>query len=102
MSAEKLDRNEIEQKLKKISKEWRLSEDGQSINRTFEFDDFKNAFAFMTAVALQAEDHSHHPDWHNVYNKVDITFSTHDAGGLTELDFEMAEFVDQVAAPFLK
>lgn len=74
--------------------QWELRAD--SLHRTFTFADFGEAFAFMTRVALIAEKMDHHPDWRNVYNRVEITLSTHDAGGVTGLDFEMAGKVDGV------
>lgn len=69
---------------------WALATDGGSIRRSFGFRNFSEAFAFMTRVALAAEKMDHHPDWSNVYKTVDVTLSTHDAGGLTPLDFELA------------
>jgi Pterin-4a-carbinolamine dehydratase len=74
--------------------DWSLGEDGKSITRSFRFDDFKTAFAFMTACALKAEQMDHHPEWFNVYNKVDVTLTTHDAGDVTDKDIELAKFMD--------
>lgn len=68
---------------------------GGSIARDFAFKDFRQAFAFMTQVALMAERLDHHPEWRNVYNKVSITLTTHDAGGLTDRDVELAAYADQ-------
>jgi len=65
-----------------------------AIARKFEFRDFNAAFAFMTRVAMLAEKMDHHPEWFNVYNKVDVTLSTHDAGGVTEKDIEMAKAME--------
>ena len=65
-----------------------------AITRTFRFRDFSEAFAFMSRVALLAEQLGHHPEWFNVYNRVDVTLSTHDAGGLTTLDVRMAAAMD--------
>ena len=76
---------------------WRFDEDAHAIERRFAFKDFNEAFAFMTRVALAAEQRNHHPEWFNVYNRVDITFSTHDAGGLTEKDIDFALWVDAAA-----
>ena len=70
--------------------DWQLSEDGLKIARSLKFADFSAAFAFMTRVALLAETADHHPEWSNVYNRVDITLTTHDAGGLTKRDAAMA------------
>ena len=77
---------------------WRLDENGLSIKRNFRFADFNEAFAFMTRVALYAERHDHHPEWFNVYNRVEITLSTHDAGGVTERDIDLARFADVAAS----
>jgi len=68
-----------------------------AIAKSFKLADFNAAFAFMTRVALKAEAMDHHPEWFNVYNKVDIVLSTHDAGGLSALDVEMAKFIDAIA-----
>lgn len=78
--------------------EWLAVNGRDAIFRSIEFDGFTNAFGFMTEVALAAEKFDHHPEWFNVYNRVDITLSTHDAGGLTALDIKMAQFIDRVAA----
>ncbi len=64
------------------------------LHREINFNDFVTAFGYMTSVALVAESKNHHPEWFNVYNKVIIDFSTHDAGGLTELDFELAKIAN--------
>ena len=76
---------------------WTLAPDGHSIRRTFKFADFREAFGFMTQVALAAEKAEHHPDWSNVYNRVEIILSTHDAGGLTMRDFALAQEIDATA-----
>lgn len=65
-----------------------------ALQKSFKFSNFNEAFGFMTRVALMAEKMDHHPEWFNVYNRVDVTLSTHDAGGITELDFKLAEFMD--------
>ncbi len=76
---------------------WTLSDDGLAISRQYKFADFRQAFAFMTQVALAAERADHHPEWSNVYNRVDIRLTTHDAGGLTEHDFALAAVADAAA-----
>jgi 4a-hydroxytetrahydrobiopterin dehydratase len=76
---------------------WRVAEGRDAIVKSFKFKDFNQAFAFMARVALMAEKMDHHPEWSNVYNKVDILLSSHDAGGLTERDIRLAKFIDQVA-----
>ena len=68
-----------------------------AIQRSFKFKTFTEAFAFMTRVALMAEKMDHHPEWFNVYNRVDITLSTHDAGGLSERDIKLAKLIDGAA-----
>jgi 4a-hydroxytetrahydrobiopterin dehydratase len=68
-----------------------------AIARSYKFADFNAAFAFMTRVALMAEKMDHHPEWFNVYNKVDIVLTTHSAGGLTTLDVKLAQFCDAAA-----
>jgi len=72
------------------------SQNDNSIAKEFWFKDFKHAFAFMTAVALEAEKMNHHPNWTNVYHRVDITLSTHDQGGVTELDIKLADAIDKL------
>ena len=76
--------------------EWTLRDDKLAIVRKFKFADFSQAFAFMTRVALIAEKRDHHPEWSNVYNWVEITLTTHDAGGLTQRDFDLAAQVDEI------
>ena len=73
---------------------WTIHE--QSISRELVFNDFNEAFAFMSRVALLAEGRNHHPNWNNVYNRVSITLSTHDLGGLSDLDVELAAAIDQL------
>ncbi|MCX7303041.1 MAG: 4a-hydroxytetrahydrobiopterin dehydratase [Hyphomicrobiales bacterium] len=76
---------------------WRLADDGLSIGRTFTFRNFSEAFAFMTRCALAAEKLDHHPEWSNVYKTVVVNLNTHDAGGLTALDFELAKRMNRYA-----
>ena len=79
-----------------VANGWSLSGNGEAIEKTFEFTDFIHAFAFMTRVALWAEKWDHHPDWSNSYNRVRVTLSTHDVGGLSALDAKLARKMDQL------
>lgn len=74
--------------------EWTVTAEPEGIQRRFTFADFSAAFGFMTRVALLAEQANHHPEWFNVYNRVDITLTTHDAGGLSRRDIDMAKAID--------
>ncbi|QUL36561.1 4a-hydroxytetrahydrobiopterin dehydratase [Erythrobacter sp. JK5] len=76
--------------------EWELAREGKAINRVFQFDNFRQAWGFMTQVALIADSQDHHPEWSNVYAKVDITLTTHDADGLSQRDAVMAKAIDQL------
>lgn len=80
--------------------EWKLSQEGKAINRSFKFRDFSQAWAFMSRVALLAEAQDHHPEWSNVYNRVDICLTTHDAdggnGGLSLRDVKLARAIDSL------
>jgi len=71
--------------------------EGDKIYRAFEFPDFVSAFGFMTSAALVAEKMDHHPEWFNVYNKVRVHLTTHDAGGISAFDFELARAMDKLA-----
>ncbi len=76
---------------------WRLLPDRDAIARDFKFRDFSAAWGFMARVALLAERHDHHPEWSNVYNRVSIALTTHDAGGLSERDVALAQAIDTIA-----
>jgi len=76
---------------------WSAVKDRDAIAKTFVFRDFNEAFGFMTRAALVAEKLDHHPEWFNVYKTVTVTLSTHDAGGLTELDVKLAEAMNRLA-----
>ena len=87
----KLPLNEV---LSKLSC-WELTKDGrEAVVKEFKFTDFKNAFSFMTSIALKSEEIGHHPEWFNVYNKVKITLTTHDVSGLSEKDIVLGQFID--------
>ena len=92
----RLDTEQVRERLAALPG-WTLSDDGLAITRKFKFADFQQAFAFMTQVALAAERADHHPEWSNVYNRVDMRLTTHDAGGLTERDFALAAVADAAA-----
>ncbi len=72
------------------------TQDGEKLKRSFRFGDFSEAFAFMTRVALLAEQQNHHPEWSNVWNRVEIALTTHDAGGLSARDVTMARAIDKL------
>ncbi|NJM83228.1 MAG: 4a-hydroxytetrahydrobiopterin dehydratase [Tabrizicola sp.] len=76
---------------------WTALDDRDAIRKTFAFRNFIEAFAFMTRCAIWAEKLNHHPEWSNVYKTVEVTLTTHDAGGLSALDIKMAERMDQLA-----
>ena len=73
---------------------WSMVEGRDAITKTFQFKDFNEAFGFMTRVAIKADQMDHHPEWFNVYNRVEVTLSTHDADGLTSNDIDLASFMD--------
>lgn len=76
---------------------WSEVKGRDAIRKTFKLGDFNRAFSFMTRVALKAEQLDHHPEWSNVYDRVEITLATHDAGGVTELDVALAKFIDDTS-----
>ena len=76
---------------------WKKTRGRDAIHKTFVFADFNAAFAWMARVAMMAEKLDHHPEWSNVYKTVDVTLTTHDAGGLSDLDIKMARFMDKPA-----
>ncbi|UTW58536.1 4a-hydroxytetrahydrobiopterin dehydratase [Kordiimonas sp. SCSIO 12603] len=77
---------------------WAYDADAKAINKTFQFADFSEAWAFMNRAALLAEKMDHHPEWFNVYNRVEVKMTTHDADGVTSLDIEMATAMEKFAA----
>lgn len=92
--ATSLPQDQIPQRLADLEG-WELA--GDTITRTFQFPNFVQAFGFMASAAIVAEKMNHHPEWSNVYNKVSVTLTTHDAGGLTDLDFELANKMSELA-----
>ncbi len=95
MAIEKLRPESMEQHLSKLD-QW-VFED-EKLRRNFQFQNFSDAFAFMTQVALLAERMNHHPEWSNVYNKVHIRLTTHDAGGVSTRDLALARAIDHLLA----
>ena len=91
--AEKLSSDEIQTELKKVSG-WVIQD--AKLHKEFQFSSFIKAFGFMTQLALVAESMNHHPEWFNVYNRVVIDLTTHDAGGISNLDFELASKADDL------
>ena len=77
-------------------KGWKKVRGRDAIHKAYRFKDFSEAFAFMSRIALMAEKMDHHPEWLNVYNRVEITLSTHDAGGVSERDVALARFIDSI------
>lgn len=101
--AQKLDRNDIETQLNAANMAgWALAADKDALTKTFIFKNFSESFAFMARCALLAEKMNHHPEWFNVWNRVEVTLNTHDAGGVTELDLKMAKAMNDYAAPMAK
>ncbi|XP_028278253.1 pterin-4-alpha-carbinolamine dehydratase 2 isoform X1 [Parambassis ranga] len=89
------DRDQLVMELRSAG--WMEVEDRDAIFKELHFKTFNQAFGFMSRVALQAEKMNHHPEWFNVYNKVQITLTTHDCGGLSKRDIKMAKFIDKIA-----
>lgn len=90
----KLSEKEIQQQVAKLGG-WKVV--GGKVNKTFEFDDFVQAFGFMTRVAMEAEKMNHHPEWFNVYNRVRIDLVTHDVSGISNYDIKLAKIIDRIA-----
>ena len=90
---EKLSEDAIRENLAQMDG-WELINNG--IEKTFVFENFKQAFSAMTHIAMECEVANHHPEWSNVYNRLHVRFSTHDAGGITDADFKLAKIVDQI------
>jgi len=92
---QRLTDNEVDFNLTTL-KGWELDENESRINKLFTFKNFKEAFAAMTKIAEIAEELGHHPDWYNSYNKLNVKLSSHDAGGLTMKDFELASRIEEI------
>jgi len=93
----KLTIDELKGALRRLP-DWQLANDREAITRKFQFVDFDAAFSFMTRVALLASKMDHHPEWFNVYNKVEVTLATHDEGGVTHKDIQLATAMDGYAS----
>jgi 4a-hydroxytetrahydrobiopterin dehydratase len=89
----KLSEGDIQKRLKDLDG-WEYKED--AIHTSFEFENFKEAFSVMVRIAFEAEAQQHHPEWSNVYNQLSISLSTHDAGGVTEKDFKLAQTIEEI------
>ncbi|MBI1686339.1 4a-hydroxytetrahydrobiopterin dehydratase [Caulobacter hibisci] len=76
---------------------WTAADGKDAIEKTYKFADFNAAFGFMTRVAIEADKRDHHPEWFNVYNRVEVTLTTHDADGVSERDVQLAKFMDGIA-----
>ena len=91
---QKLSKAELSKKLKRLSG-WKLVKGRSAITKTFKFNNFQDAFGWMTSMAIYAEKKDHHPEWFNVYNKVKVTLTTHDANGITQLDIDLAKVMNK-------
>ena len=91
-----LDNDTIEAKLLQLP-DWEYFDD--ALHAEFEFENFKDCFSAMSRIAFECEALNHHPDWHNVYNVLKISLSTHEAGGVTQKDFALAEAIDAIVEP---
>lgn len=80
-----------------VPKGWTLADDGQALLRTFKFNDFSEAFGFLSRVAMHAERVDHHPEFTSVWNRVDFRLTSHDSGGVTERDMKLAEAINRLA-----
>ncbi|WP_136658131.1 4a-hydroxytetrahydrobiopterin dehydratase [Nitratireductor sp. XY-223] len=98
MTAIEIGEAEARERLKELGEGWLLREDGKALERKFKFRNFNEAFGFMARSALSAEKLNHHPDWFNCWNRVNVVLTTHDKGGLTELDFRLAKAMNRAAA----
>lgn len=76
---------------------WEKSNEREALQKTYVFGSFPDAFAWMTKIAVRAEQMNHHPEWSNIYTKVSVVLTTHDAGGITQLDIDMAHYMDECA-----
>ena len=92
--AKVLSKEDISKLIGAFGKDWQFIDDGKKIKKTFKFKSFIEAFSFMSKIAIYAEKVNHHPEWCNVYNKVEICLTTHDSGGITEKDIDLINFIE--------
>ena len=92
--AKVLSQDNIIQILDQYDEKWIIKDSGKKVKKEFKFKSFIEAFSFMTKIAIYAEKKDHHPEWSNVYNRVEICLTTHDAGGVTEKDIDLIEFIE--------
>ncbi len=93
----KMTSDEIQEALAELDG-WELMDGREAIRKTFRFKNFRTAWSFMEDAAIEADEMSHHPEWTNVYNRVDVILTTHDVSGLSEMDIELAAIMDEIAA----
>lgn len=98
--AELISKDQLNQKINNLSKNWVIED--IFLKGNFVFKNFDDAFSFMKKVAIKCEDMNHHPKWTNVYNKIDVELYTHDSGGITEKDFELSSYMDAEFKNFSK
>ena len=98
--AELISKDELNQKINNLSKNWVIED--VFLKGSFVFKNFDDAFSFMKKVAIKCEDMNHHPKWTNVYNKIDVELYTHDSGGITVKDFELSSYMDAEFKNFSK
>tara|TARA_Y100001970_G_scaffold144890_1_gene177956 strand:+ start:432 stop:719 length:288 start_codon:yes stop_codon:yes gene_type:complete len=92
--AKVLSQDDIIQILDHYDEKWIIKDSGKKVKKEFKFKSFIEAFSFMTKIAIYAEKKDHHPEWSNVYNRVEICLTTHDAGGVTEKDIDLIKFIE--------
>ena len=92
--AKVLSQDDIIQILDQYGEKWIIKDSGKKVKKEFKFKSFIEAFSFMTKIAIYAEKKDHHPEWSNVYNRVEICLTTHDAGGVTEKDIDLIKFIE--------
>ena len=92
--AKVLSQDDIIQILDQYDEKWIIKDSGKKVKKEFKFKSFIEAFSFMTKIAIYAEKKDHHPEWSNVYNRVEICLTTHDAGGVTEKDMDLIKFIE--------